>query len=146
MKENIIEEVKKLQATYAMHYQNVRAFHWMVKGPHFFELHAQFELFYNEANLMIDELAERVLTLEGKPFLNFKEFELNSTIKDLSSVSAYLEMVEAVKNSKCTLIEEMRKVLNLANDANDDATVDLVTPQITLLEKQTWMLRSFLGQ
>ena len=38
-----------------------------MKGSNFFELHAKFEEYYNDAIEKVDEIAERVLTLEGNP-------------------------------------------------------------------------------
>ena len=63
----LTEILNKLLADYEIFYQNLRGFHWNIKGREFFELHVKFEELYNEAFIKIDEIAERILTLEGIP-------------------------------------------------------------------------------
>ena len=55
-----------LLSNYQIFYMNVRGFHWNIRGEKFFELHAKFEELYDDLQLKIDELAERVLTLDRK--------------------------------------------------------------------------------
>ena len=56
-----------LLANYSTFYQNVRGYHWNIKGEKFFELHLKFEELYNDLFLKIDEVAERILTLGHAP-------------------------------------------------------------------------------
>lgn len=58
-----IELLNSLLANFQIYYQNLRGFHWNVKGNRFFVLHAKFEELYNDAIEKVDELAERILTL-----------------------------------------------------------------------------------
>lgn len=58
----VAEGLNELLANFQMYYQNLRGFHWNVKGNRFFVLHAKFEELYNDAVEKVDELAERVLT------------------------------------------------------------------------------------
>lgn len=60
----LAEKLNKPLANYSIFYQNTRGSHWNIKGGKFFELHDKFEELYNESLLKIDELAERILTLE----------------------------------------------------------------------------------
>ena len=70
-----------LLANYQMFYQNLHGFHWNIEGNSFFELHTKFEELYTQANLSVDEIAERILTLEGTPLHTFEDYISNSTIK-----------------------------------------------------------------
>ncbi|HCM74823.1 MAG TPA: DNA starvation/stationary phase protection protein, partial [Cytophagales bacterium] len=45
-----------LLANYSTFYQNVRGYHWNIKGDKFFELHLKFEELYNNLFLKIDEV------------------------------------------------------------------------------------------
>lgn len=60
--EGLVVELNQLLADYQLFYQNVRGFHWNIKGKDFFELHLKFEEFYDDAVVKIDEIAERILT------------------------------------------------------------------------------------
>ena len=70
----LTKELNELLANYSIFYQNVRGYHWNIKGEKFFELHAKFEELYNDLFVKIDEIAERILTLGGMPNHNFSEY------------------------------------------------------------------------
>lgn len=61
----LVDLVNKQIANWTVLYTKLHNYHWYVTGPDFFTLHAKFEELYNEAALHIDELAERLLALEG---------------------------------------------------------------------------------
>ena len=44
------------------------------KGPQFFTLHEKFEELYTESATHIDEIAERILAIGGKPVATMKEY------------------------------------------------------------------------
>ena len=52
-------KLNDLLANYSVFYQNVRGYHWNIKGEKFFELHLKFEELYNVLFVKIDEVAER---------------------------------------------------------------------------------------
>ena len=60
-----------LLANYSIFYQNTRGYHWNIKGEKFFELHVKFEELYDDLFVKIDEVAERILTLEHSPLHRF---------------------------------------------------------------------------
>ena len=67
MSQELSSILNDLLANYTIFYQNVRGYHWNVKGDKFFELHLIFEELYNDLFLKIDEIAERILTLGSTP-------------------------------------------------------------------------------
>jgi starvation-inducible DNA-binding protein len=50
----------------------LRVLHWNIKGKNFFELHLKFEEFYTDEKVKIDLIAERILTLQAKPYTLLK--------------------------------------------------------------------------
>ena len=72
MSEALNKELNKQVANWSVLYTKLHNFHWYVKGPSFFTLHAKFEELYNEATLNMDEIAERLLTLGGGTCSNIK--------------------------------------------------------------------------
>jgi starvation-inducible DNA-binding protein len=65
--EEIVSELNLLLSNYQVYYQNLRGIHWNIRGKRFFDLHVKFEELYNDSQLKIDMIAERVLTLGGTP-------------------------------------------------------------------------------
>lgn len=132
-----------LLATYQVHYQNLRGCHWNITGPTFFELHAKFEELYTKAQTFIDELAERILTLEGRPLHTYSAYLKHSAVKEQRDLTGARETVACVMSDMSTLIALQREALKLADEAGDEASSTLVGDNITAMEKDLWMLRAY---
>lgn len=140
----LIVELNDLLANYQVFYQNLRGLHWNIKGKEFFELHLKFEELYDDAILKIDEIAERVLTLEGEPLHTFSDYISTAEIKEEKSITVGEQGVEVVVKNFSSLIKRERNILTLASNANDEGTVSLMSDYISQTEKTVWMLNSYL--
>jgi starvation-inducible DNA-binding protein len=140
----LVKKLNELLADYQLFYQNLRGLHWNIKGREFFELHVKFEEFYNDAIIKIDEVAERILTLEGEPLHTYSDYINHAEIKEEKSISNGVKGVEIVVKNFAVLILKEREILSLAADANDEGTVSLMSDYITETEKTLWMLNSYL--
>ncbi|SIS80119.1 Dps family protein [Belliella pelovolcani] len=140
----LAKKLNELLANYEIYYQNLRNFHWNVTGPNFFELHAKFEELYNAANLGIDEVAERILTLGIRPLSSFEEYISHAAIKEAKEIHEAKEMVEIVRDNLNTLLSLEREVLEIAAEQNDEGTVSMMSEYITGKEKVVWMLSAYL--
>ena len=63
-----------LLANFQIYYQNLRGLHWNIKGKNFLELHVKFEEFYTDSQVKVDDVAERILTLQVKPLHTFTDY------------------------------------------------------------------------
>jgi starvation-inducible DNA-binding protein len=105
----LAEELNVLLANYQLYYQNLRGFHWNIKGPAFFELHLKFEELYNDAVLKIDEIAERILTLGATPLHTFTDYLKRSSVKEAANVSDGEGTVTTTLSNLKTLLEIERQ-------------------------------------
>ena len=71
---NLAKDLNALLSEFQIFYINTRGFHWNIKGDKFFELHLKFEELYTNAQLKIDEIAERILTLGHIPLHHLQIF------------------------------------------------------------------------
>ena len=140
----VVDKLNQLLINYQVHYQNLRLFHWNVKGPLFFTLHEKFEELYTDAATKIDEVAERVLALDGTPKGSLKNILSNADIESRDDVLEANDMVQEIVNANITLIQNLDEVLKQANSVGDEGTMDIFTSYIQELQKQNWMLNSFL--
>ncbi len=140
----LTQRLNNLLADYQVFYQNLRGFHWNIKGREFFELHLKFEEFYNDAVIKIDEIAERILTLEGEPLHTFTAYVNHSDIQEEKGITNGIEGVEIVVKNFSTIILKERDILTLAAEADDEGTVSLMSDYISQTEKTLWMLNSYL--
>lgn len=144
MAEKLSNQLNQLLADYQVFYQNLRGLHWNIKGKEFFELHLKFEEFYDDAVVKIDEIAERILTLEGEPFHTFSDYLKHSNISEEKNVTNGIEGVKIIVKNFSTIITLEREILSLAGDADDEGTVSLMSDYISQTEKTLWMLNSYL--
>lgn len=140
----LVIELNILLADYEIFYQNLRGLHWNIKGKEFFELHGKFEELYKNAFIKIDEIAERVLTLEGEPLHTYTDYLQTAEIKEERNITNGTQGVKVVVKNFRTLVEKERIILSLAADANDEGTLSLMSDYITETEKTLWMLNSYL--
>lgn len=142
----ITKKLNELLANYSIFYQNTRGYHWNIKGEKFFELHVKFEELYNDLQIKIDEVAERILTLGHTPKHNYTDYMITSTIKESVQVSDGIKAMENILISFQTIILIQRELLIISVDANDEGTNALMSDYIRSQEKLVWMYSSFLNK
>ncbi len=143
--QNVVEKLNKLLADYQIYYQNLRGLHWNVKGAMFFMLHEKYEELYNRASEVIDEIAERILMVGGKPLHTFGDYVKTATLKEVSNVSDGKAGVEIVLENTKFLLNSFTEILAEAQENGDEGTAALMSEWIGAAEKQVWMLESYLA-
>ncbi len=133
-----------LLANYSIFYQNVRGYHWSIKGNKFFELHLKFEELYNDLVVKIDEVAERILTLGHAPNHKYSDYKKISEITEKSEVADGTKAVKDILDSFKTIITLQRQYKNVADEAGDEGTSALMSDYIRAQEKLVWMYSAYL--
>ncbi|MNE92294.1 DNA protection during starvation protein 2 [compost metagenome] len=105
----------------------------------------KFEELYDDVTLKMDEVAERLLSIKGKPAATLKEYLEIGTIQEATGKEDTRGMVQTLIEDFATVAEELTEGIELAEQASDQPTADLFIKIRTDLEKNQWMLRSFLG-
>lgn len=126
-------------------YVKVHNYHWYVKGEQFFSLHVKFEELYDDITLKMDEVAERLLSIKGSPAATMKEYLEIATIQEATGKEDTRGMVQTLIEDFATVAEELSEGIELAEQVSDQPTADLFIKIRSDLEKNQWMLRSFLG-
>ena len=139
----VVIELNVLLADYQVYYQKLRNFHWNVLGKNFFELHNQFEDMYNDTKIKIDDIAERIVTLKYHPISKLSDYIEVSNLKESSPLLTDVEMVDILKNDQQVILTQLAKVIEKANMADDEGTIDLMGAYIRELEKSSWMLNAW---
>jgi len=142
----LAKNLNDLLANYSLFYQNVRGYHWNIKGEKFFELHVKFEELYNDLLLKIDEIAERILTLSHAPEHQYSEYNRISEIKESKEVNDGFKAVENILSSFTILIQKQRSILNQSAELDDEGTNALMSDYIREQEKLVWMYSAFLNR
>jgi len=130
-----------LADTYTL-YLKTHGYHWNVEGPHFQQLHLQFMEQYTEMWTAVDELAERIRALGHYAPGSYAALSKLSSVQEEAGTPGWKQMVQTLAQGHEQVAKTAREVLRVAEDVNDNATADVVTPRITLHEKTAWMLRA----
>lgn len=139
-------KLNDLLSDYMIFYQNTRGLHWNIKGEKFFELHLKFEELYTNLLVKIDEVAERILTLDATPLHSFNDYLNTAKIKSVKNVSDGSKGVKSILEAFEILIVKQRELLTLSADAGDEGTNALMSDYIREQEKLVWMYSSYLNQ
>tara|TARA_R100001369_G_scaffold92416_2_gene137328 strand:- start:2505 stop:2996 length:492 start_codon:yes stop_codon:yes gene_type:complete len=134
------KELNILLADYHLYYQKLRNFHWNIVGKNFFDLHEKFEEMYDDAKLKVDEIAERILTLRFQPVSNYTDYLEMSNLKESPSRTEDSKMVKILLDDHGKILNQMRNVIEKADKAGDEGTIDLIGGYIADIEKISWML------
>ncbi|MFC5403582.1 Dps family protein [Cohnella soli] len=143
---NDLEQALNVQlSNWAVLYVKLHHFHWYVKGPHFQTLHEKFEELYELAATKLDELAERILTIEGEPSSTMQQYLSQATLREGQKPQTAEEMISSAIEDLKELSEGLVTVAETAEKAGDTVTHDILFDQVAELQKQIWMLRSTIG-
>jgi len=142
----LAEKLNELLANYSIFYQNTRGYHWNIKGDDFFELHVKFEELYNDLLVKIDEVAERILTLNHSPNHRYSGYIENSDIEESNHVSDGKTAVREILHAFKAIITLQREILELSDEAGDEGTNALMSDYIREQEKTVWMLGAYLSK
>ena len=142
----LANNLNHLLANYQIYYQNLRGVHWNIKGKGFFDLHVKFEELYNDANIKVDEIAERVLTLGETPLHTYQDYLNFTKIPVGKNISQDEKAVRLIVDSLTALLKIEREILNTSEEANDEGTNAMMSDFITQQEKTVWMMKAWLNE
>ncbi|HTY88159.1 MAG TPA: DNA starvation/stationary phase protection protein [Candidatus Acidoferrum sp.] len=118
--------------------------HWNVEGPGFFALHTAFQTQYEELFTAIDEIAERVRALNAYAMGGLSALAQTAQMKEFAAPLAQEDYVRLLIRANEKLLADAATARDLAGQANDAESQDLMIGRITLHQKTVWMLKSFL--
>ena len=142
----LANDLNGLLANFQIYYQNLRGIHWNIKGKRFFDLHVKFEELYTDANIKVDEIAERILTLGETPLHTFDDYSKYAKVPIGKNISIDDEAVRLIVNSLSELLKIERDLLEKSGDANDEGTNSMMSDFITEQEKTVWMMKAWLDE
>ncbi len=143
-RKKMIGVLKKLLADTYFLYFKTHTYHWNVTGMMFQSLHAMFMQQYTELWNTIDLIAERIRSLGEYAPYSYKELYQLTSIKDDENIPKAQEMLKNLIEDHEKIIQYIRDNFSIAEETNDEATVDLLTQRLDAHEKTAWMLRATL--
>ncbi len=142
----VIDDLNMLLSNYQVYYQNLRGIHWNIRGKRFFELHVKFEELYNDSQLKVDAVAERILTIGGKPLHTFEDYIKLNTLIVGKNISQDEKAVQLIVDSLSGLLKIEREILNKTDEIGDEGTNSMMSDFISEQEKTIWMMNAWLEE
>ncbi len=135
------KQLNHLLANLVVEYHKLQNFHWYVKGKDFFNAHAKLEEYYDYINEAIDEVAENLLMMGGKPLASLKDFLANASIeeaemKEIKSKEIYKIVLADFR----ILLEEVKEIKVSADEENNYLISALMDEYIKQFSKSIWMI------
>ena len=141
MRNDLLAQLEVLLAdTYAL-YLKTQNYHWHVTGPQFKALHELFEGQYQELALAVDAIAEQLRIMDHAAPATFKDFERLKTVEDGDSNASANQMVSELAEDNDALVNDLNRAMQLAQEINDEGSVNILSDRISAHEKARWMLR-----
>jgi starvation-inducible DNA-binding protein len=144
--ELIITELNILLANFQVYYQNLRGLHWNIRGKRFFDLHLKFEELYTDSQLKIDLIAERVLTLGGRPLHTFENYLKFNKLAVGKNISNDVKAINLIVESLIDLLKIEREILSKSASISDEGTNSMISDFVAEQEKTIWMLHAWLQE
>lgn len=145
-RQGVVAILNNLLADEYLLYTKTRNCHWNVTGPHFDHLHKFFETQYDALDGFVDDVAERVRSLGGRPLATLAEFVKAARLKE------YPRLYPEAKKMVLALLEDHEEIINYLREDlvscvekfEDAGTSDFLTGLMEAHEKMAWMLRASL--
>ena len=140
--ETLVDELRKIQADSTIFYHKLRHYHWNVRGRQFLALHSKFEELYESWAEIIDEVAEAVVILGEAPLTTLRAVLQEASLEEDEEIPAAEEMVRRTAADLAVLVARLNEV---AAEAGDGRTANLLEGIRDEQQKELWMLRAMLA-
>jgi starvation-inducible DNA-binding protein len=141
--EQLVEALKKAQATSFAFYLKAHNYHWNVEGHSFSEYHAFLGDLYAEVWGAVDAIAEHIRTLDAYAPGSFTRFQQLSSIEDEMSVPTARMMMAKLLADNQRVLSDLMAAHREAEMLGKRGIVNFLEDRIDTHDKHGWMLRSF---
>jgi starvation-inducible DNA-binding protein len=142
----VVRSLSQLLADALVMYHKLHHYHWSVTGRDFYLLHEKFEQLYEQWADVIDEVAERIVMIDGQAHPTLAEAIKLSNIKEDPTTPDGPTMVQNVVADLKTHQRVIAAVIEAAEAAGDQTSANLVDGLNDSIEKSVWMLSAWLNR
>lgn len=141
--QKLINFLNQQLSNFAVMYIKLHRYHWFIQGKHFFRLHQTFEQLYNEMSEDLDVLAERILAIGGKPLATMSKYLEETTLYEAQADDEENEIYrQLIKDYEQMCMEMNDSGKKLAEEQEDQPTIDLFNHLLGRFEKHIWMFKA----
>ena len=143
----ISDELDRHLASYVVMYMQYHKYHWMVEGPQFRDLHLFLQEHYEEVNLDLDAIAERITLLGRVPSTRLDTYQKKSYAEqEPENVQHIRDSLTFAMENERKICVEFRKTIHTCLDHDDFGTKKMVEGMLERAENRAHHLEHFLGE
>lgn len=140
--DKLISAMKIVLGTAFSLYLRLHAAHWNVEGPLFAEMHALFEMMYEENWKAIDAIAEQIRQLDAYAPASFERMIELSRIQTTNEVFPPHEMLVSLLRDTETMIATLTEAFHVAEQADKQGLANFLAGRLEAHSKFRWQLRA----
>jgi len=140
--DELIQQMKIIQASVFAFYLKAHNFHWNVEGPNFPQYHSFFEMIYTDAWVSVDRLAEEIRTLDSYVPGSLSRFKSLSVVEDQWNIPTAINMIKELRSDNLMIISELDKTQLMSDKAKCPGLTNFLQERIDIHFKNDWMMRS----
>lgn len=144
-KGQLVSELNGLLADHLALFFKTKNFHWHVAGPRFHDLHLMFDAQATEIRDQMDIIAERVRKLGEATLTSIGSVAKHTQVADSDDTAISADtMVEELRDDNAAMVERLKGMKPLAEQAGDNATDGLLDDWTDMAEERVWFLSQVL--
>lgn|SRR5690606_18646266 len=141
----VAAELNKVLADEYILYTKTRNYHWNIEGDNFSEMHKLYESQYEELDVIIDEVAEKIRMIGHFAKGRLKDYIKLSALEEPDDTNHQSEQLRNLLKDHELIIQNLRKLITEFSDKYQDlGTSDFVTGLMQQHEKMAWFIRAYL--
>lgn len=135
------EQMNVFLGSLVVEYHKLQGYHWYVKGPDFFQMHAKLEEYYDEIRDLVDDVAEAMLMEGLEPAATVREFLELSLIEEVpGTFRGSGDILDELLADFRVLLDAAKKVKRASEQAGSDLVSAKADGYIETLAKAVWMV------
>ena len=143
----VSDELDRHLASFVVMYMQYHKYHWMVEGPQFRDLHLFLQEHYEEVNLDLDALAERITLLGRTPSSRLDTYQAKSYCdQEPEDVMRIRDSLEFAMHNERRICVEFRKTIHTCLKHDDFGTKKMIEGMLFRAEDRAHHLEHFLGE
>ncbi len=145
LSENAVQDISAAMTTlladvFALYFKT-KNFHWHMSGPHFRDYHLLLDEQSAQILAMTDDMAERVRKIGGNTLRSVGHISrLQRILDNDADFVAPDDMLAELRDDNKQVVDSMRSVRDLCDEAGDNASASLLENWIDEGERRVWFL------
>lgn len=138
----LVTAMNSLLADTFAFYLKAHNYHWNIEGADFAQYHDFLGKLYEDAHGAVDDIAERIRTLNAFAKGTMENFLNEASITEDGTVPGAMQMLQNITADNDTLIGTLTSAFKAAEADGKVGLANFIQDRIDIHEKHGWMLRS----